>query len=514
MSNTAAASSPAYNPIILFGIGLVAVLFALGITGYNIVAFGALIGLVVFVFFVRAPEFGVYATTALLLLQGSAGVLGIFNEDSPIAITAAQVVGAAAIGAWLTSTLLSRSSFRWNTPVAYLAAFCIWALLGTVLSPYAETLLPHWARMVFRLGLLVLAVNTLDTSHKIHRYVRVILICAIITSLVSVAQSILPTQRVTGMNWASATGGGGAYVDPESLQGEAAVRVAGQSGHSNWLAMTLILLLPLNAYWFQRTRRGWMKPVIIGATALELAVLVLTYTRLGFLALALVFSLLLMWRVIRVTPLRIFGVMLIGVVGFSALPDAYIERVFSPKQYVESQSVRSRLDLQSAATRYGVKNPVFGLGTGGFGMEYIHEGSETATQMRYVVENQGWQAVFIGTHNMYLQIFADMGVVGLALYLLFYYAMFRNLRRAHRRYVVAGDKTGVTMTTVLQICLVAFLFCAVFLHALHQPIWWIVAALAVAIPMHRIDFRRDPELIDVEPQDVAPGEHVLGPLRD
>lgn len=507
MSSTVASSSPASNPLIVAGIGLVAILFAIGVTGYGLLAFAGLLGLVAVAFFVRFPEFGVYATTALLLLQGSSGILGVLNDDSPLAITAAQLVGAAAIAAWMVSTLLSHMAFRWNAPMTYLAGFCLWALLGTVLSPYAEALLPHWARMIFRLALLVLAINTLDTSHKIHRYVRVILICAIITSLISVAQAILPGQRVTGMDWAS--GGGGAYVDPESLQGEAAVRVAGQSGHSNWLAMTLILLLPLNAYWFQRTHRRWMKPVIIVATGLELAVLVMTYTRLGFLALTLVFSLLLLWRVIRVTPLRVFGVMLIGVVGFSMLPQAYIERVFSPKQYVESQSVRSRVDLQNAALRYGTENPVFGLGIGGFGMEYVREGSETATQMRYVVETQGWQAIFIGTHNMYLQLYSDSGIVGLALFLLFYYFMFRNLRRSHRHYVAEGDKTGVVMTTVLQICLVAFLFCAVFLHALHQPIWWIMAALAISIPLHQIDFRRDPELTAEDPDE----DDALEPAR-
>jgi len=195
------------------------------------------------------------------------------------------------------------------------------------------------------------------------------------------------------------------------------------------------------------------------------------------------------------------------------LPDAYIERVFSPKQYVESQSVRSRLDLQGAATRYGVAHPIFGLGTGGFGMEYVREGSETATQMRYVVSSQGWQPVFIGTHNMYLQLFADTGVVGLVLYLLFYYTMFRNLRSAHRRYLASNDKTGQTMTMVLQICLVAFLFCAIFLHALQQPIWWIVAALAIAIPMHRIDFRRDPELLAADPAYEPPANRAVKTAR-
>ncbi len=498
-SNTTV-SNPERNPLLFLGIGFIAVLYAVAVTGYNVFAFAGLIGLIVFFFFVRYPEFGVYVTTALLLLQGSSGVLGVLDPDSPLAITYAQVAGAAAMGAWATSTLLGHTGFKTNAATKYLIAFCVWAFAGTILSNYAPDLLAHWARMVFRLALLILAISTLNTAKKINRYLHVLLVCAVLTCLVSVAQYVLPSMQLEGMNWASATSGG-AYVDPESLDGEAAVRVSGQAGHSNWLAMTLLLLLPVNAFWFTTTKRRWARALIIAAAVLQVTVLVLTFTRTGFIIGTAVLLMLFIGGLLKLSPLRIFAMMFIGVIGITMMPDAYVKRVFSPRQYVESDSVRARIALQTAATNYAISDPVFGLGTGGFGMRFVREGNETATQMRYVVQYQNWQAVFIGTHNMYLQILADTGFVGFVFFALFYYLMFKNILAQRRKYDELGDTTGHTIVTALVISLSAFLLCAVFLHALHQPIWWMIAAAAIAIPLHNIDFRA--------PEDQAPAPVLI-----
>lgn len=496
MSNTATGTRDT-NPFLLVGIVLIGFLYAVGVTGYNIVAFGAVIGLFVFIFFVRNPEFGVYATTGLLLLQGASGVIGSYGNSS-MAITSAQIVGAAAMAAWMVGALIRQDRFAWDPAITYLVAFAIWALVGTLLSVYAPDILSHWARMVFRLALLVLAVNTLDNAKKLNRYLHVLLVCAVLTSVVSIVQYVVPSLHNSGLNWV----GGGAYVDPESLEGGAAVRVAGQAGHSNWLAMTLILLLPINAFWFYTTHRLWARVLIVACAVLQVSALVLTFARTGFIIGAGVMLMLVMTRMVRITPLRIFALLMVAVIGFMMLPPAYIERVFSPRMYVESESVRARWALQSSAATYAAENPIFGLGTGGFGLRFIHEGNETAQQMRYVVEFQNWQAVFIGTHNMFLQILADTGVIGFLFFAYFYYLMYRELYKARRHYDDVGDPLGHVIVTTLFISLSAFLLCAVFLHALHQPIWWMIAAAALAIPMHKIDFREYAEEHHIEPEEL------------
>lgn len=496
-SNANSVSTPASNPIVLGGIIVVAVLFAAIVTGYNVAGLGLLMGLIVFVFFVRNPEYGVYATTALLLLQGSSGVLSSAAGMSNFELTIAQLCGAASMAAWVVNALVFRAPLHMNAPMLYLAAFCLWALFGTVLSGAPDEL-PHWARMFFRFALLVLAVNTLDSAEKVNRYLHVLILCAIITSLVSIAQYIVPDMQLSGFSWASVSASG-AYVDQESLSGEAAVRVSGQAGHSNWLALMLILLIPLNAFWFAMTQRRWLRIAIVAAVFLQVAVVALTFTRTGFIIGGLVFAMLVSFGMLRVSPTRIFAMLLIGVIGFTLLPDSYKERVFSPRQYVASKSVQARFSLQSAALRYGFENPIFGLGTGGFGENFITEGSETATQMRYIVQYGGWLPVFIGTHNMYLQVLADTGFVGLILYAAFYYLAFRNLVAARRRYIEDEDHIGQTTVTALMISLTAFIVYAVFLHALHQPIWWMIAAAAIAIPLHRIDFKHAEDKISPTP---------------
>jgi len=481
--------SSAGNPIILGLILLAATAFGIGVTGYGVLALGAFMGLLGFLAFMRWPVLGLYVTTALLLLQGSAGVISLVNEESPMAITVAQLAGAGAMAAWVAHMLMTRVPFHISRPALFLAVFCVWALMGTLLSLDAREMLPHWARMIFRFGLLLLAINTLTDAKSVKTYISLILASAVIMSALSVVQYVRSTQQISGMQWASAKGTDAAYVDPDSLDGQAAVRVAGRAGHSNWLALILLVVLPMNVYWYFQAKTFLRKSLVLLLVLLEIGVLVLTFTRTGLIVGGLVVLLLIARGMLKISPLKIsFGLLAI-IVAFSMLPNAYRERVLSPKQYTQSKSVSARITLQEAAARYAIQHPFFGLGVGGFGLEFVREGSETAAQMRYVVQAGTWPAIFIGTHNMYLQVLADTGIAGFILYAFFFVIMMRGLFRMHAQYKKNDDDTGMIITGSLIVSLITFALCAIFLHALHQPIWWIIAGLAIAIPLHNIDFR-------------------------
>ena len=484
MSATASYGSNSQGVIPLWVLLCIATLFSAGIVAFGALAILGLIGLFVFIAFIRYPILGVYATAAALLLQGSSGVLGVVNENAPVAITLAQLVGLAALAAWATNTLLTKTAIRWNWPITLLVGFILWSLVGTLLGAQPDAQFPHWMRLVTRLAFFLLAVNVLRTPGQMRNFIIVLLVCGFFMALSAVTQYFMPDMQVAGAGaWASVGSADSAYIDQESLTGDAAVRVSGRAGHSNWLALIMLLILPLNAYWFSVAKTQRTKLFIAFVLFIEVAALVLTFTRTGLIIGLVVGMLILVRRMARINPLRIFSGLAILVLAFSMLPNAYKERVLNPSQYTQSRSVISRLALQEAAVRYFAENPVVGLGQGGFGLDFIYERNQTAGVMKFMVEQQGGQAIFIGTHNMYLQLGADTGIVGLGIFLAFFYVLVKRLLRAEKEFRQTGNIPAEKLASALIISLVGFVLCMVFLHALHQEIWWMIAAAAVALPM-------------------------------
>ncbi len=472
------------------GLLAAAVVLAMAIMLAGKLAIYGLIGALLFVLFVGYPVLGLYATTALLLLSGSSGIIGFVNEDATMAVTLSKLSGSAALAAWVANILLRKRPLEVNWPVVLLGAFVLWSLLGSILSVDVGQTWAHWVRLLTLLGYFLLAVNTLNTPKNLHLFVIIVVVCGIITAVAAVAQYFLPQYQVAGAEaWARLGAVDAAFIDQESLQGEAAIRVSGRAGHSNWLAMIILLVMPLNLYWFSTTPSRRLKAFLVLGIGVELMALVLTYTRTGFVIGIIMAALLLLKRFVRLTALRFFAFLLSLVVVWVLLPDAYKERVFSPTQYTGSKSVQSRLQLQESAARYLIENPVAGLGAGGFGVSFVNENNETAQTMGFMVDRMGWLPVFVGAHNMFLEIGADAGGVGLLLYLAFFVLMLRGVFLEEQRCRREGDTNGAALAGALFVSLVGFLLCAVFLHALHQKIWWMMAAAAVAMPLYHLRFK-------------------------
>ena len=486
MSVSASVGNNAHSVLPLWVVIGLAGFFGLAIATTGVIAILGLLGLFGFLLFARYPVLGVYATAAALLLQGSTGILGVVNDDT-MAITLAQLVGIAALAAWAANTLITRAPVRWNWPISLIIGFIIWSMIGTILGVAPGAQFPHWMRLVTRLAFFILAVNALRTPKQMKHFVIVVLTCAFLMALSAVSQYFIPSAQIAGAgDWASVGATDSAYIDQESLQGEAAIRVSGRAGHSNWLALILLLILPLNAYWFSLAKTSRMKLFIGFVIFIEVAALVLTFTRTGLVIGCVVGLLVLLRKMAKINTLRVFSGLAVLVIAFSMLPGAYKERVLNPQQYTQSKSVMSRIDLQEAAARYFIENPVFGLGQGGFGLEFIYERNETAGIMKFMVEQGNGQAIFIGTHNMFLQLGADSGVIGLVHFLAFFYVTVKRLLAAEKRFRTEGNLQAERLAGALVISLVGFVLCMVFLHALHQEVWWMIAAAAVALPM--IDF--------------------------
>ncbi len=469
---------------IVITIGLAATLSAAVVFGGALAIF-AVVGAVGFVVFVRYPVLGLYVSTVLLLVGGASANLGVFNLDIPASL--GKLTAAVAIPAWLINTVLYRKPIVITWEMVLVAAFMAWSLWGVVYAETYATQWGEWLRLANIAAYLVFTVHVLNTRERIHTYTLVLLACAMFMSLYAVFQYVNPNLQVQGDAGLAAVGAGEekAYIDSEGIEGGAAVRVSGRTGHSNWLAFTLVMLLPLNVYWMRAAKSNRVRILIGLAIVLELTALVFTFTRMGALVGSIVLLFLIFKQLIRLTPERVAVLAIAAIVAWTLLPNAYKERVFSLADNPEMKSTEARLILQEYAWNYAQDAPFVGVGISGFGLRFVHEDSWLAAHLRWLIKERNWEALYYGPHNLYLQLAAETGFPGLLMILGLALLLFVRLQRTQNALRDLKEDHLARLAGVLQVSLLAFLLCGVFLHALHQKIWWMVFALAIALCYHQ-----------------------------
>src|SRR5690606_33817877 len=136
------------------------------------------------------------------------------------------------------------------------------------------------------------------------------------------------------------------------------------TGNPNDMALMLNLILPFAIALFLATRRLAAKWLLAGIILLLVGGIIATFSRAGFLALAVTFFTY-MW-ILRKRPERIFApvvlVLAIGAVPF--LPDSYIDRVstITDIEADETGSAQARWSDMWAAVGIVVEQPVSGAG--------------------------------------------------------------------------------------------------------------------------------------------------------
>ena len=477
--NDAPTSANALTVSLVVGLGI---LLAIAVVAAGTWAIAAIIGAYLFLVFLRQPVLGLYVTTVLLLVSGIALPLGGALITLPGA--AAKLCGLAALAAWLFNTFTTGKRLRagWDTWVVI--AFAAWAPVGISFSLIWRVQLPEWTRLLNLIAYFLFAIHVLDTTGKLHKFVVIVATCAGAISVYAMMQYLLPSLQFTGVEGIEGIGSGAdlAFIDPEGTATGAAVRVTGGTGHSNWLAFTLLLVMPLNVYWFttRKTRIG--KALVVAATLMEFAALILTFTRLGMVVGFLVILVLLAKRVIRLSPHRVSALAVALLLAWFALPEAYKERVIDFTKYSNSESTAARVELQHYAWSYMQDFPIAGIGIAGFGPRFYDENTDTAAMLRWMVKYLGWNPVYYGPHNFYLQIGAEAGTVGLLIMLFFIARALLNTQRAERIFRERGNAQFALLAASITVSVLAFAFCGLFLHALQQKIWWMVFAVATALP--------------------------------
>ncbi|HEX2645427.1 MAG TPA: putative O-glycosylation ligase, exosortase A system-associated [Thermoanaerobaculia bacterium] len=235
---------------------------------------------------------------------------------------------------------------------------------------------------------------------------------------------------------------------------------------NNSFALALNMTLPLLIGIALVEKLKVLRLAAAGMAVFSLLTIVFTFSRGGFLTLAVIAPMLI-WRSKHRT-----AVILVLAIGFSVLfytssgafKQDYVDRASSISDYEEDGSARGRLNAWQTAWSAFLDYPVFGVGPNNFQVVFR---TYSPTPDRFRVQ-----------HNAYLQILSESGLPAL---LLFLGAIGSTLWRLQR---LRGDIRfgwAETYARMLQLSMLAYLVGSLFLNTAYSELVYSLIGLSVAL---------------------------------
>lgn len=244
---------------------------------------------------------------------------------------------------------------------------------------------------------------------------------------------------------------------------------AGLTWNPNDLALTLNLILPLTVALFLVSRRQVVRGLLAVLIALEVCAVVVSFSRGGFLTLAMVLFLYLRTLLKRGQWTWVVAALLLVVAAVPLLPTGYLARLGTITNIEADQtgSAQARVGDTRAALAFVASHPLVGAGMG----------------MNILALNDLRGARWLRVHNAYLEYAMDLGWPGLGLFLLLLTGCIRTAARLRDRCAGLPELRELfTLADAIRISLVGFAVAALFHPVAYTFYFFLVAGPAVALP--------------------------------
>lgn len=241
-------------------------------------------------------------------------------------------------------------------------------------------------------------------------------------------------------------------------------------GDNNGTAVGMLMLVPLVGLLMQTTqhrlRQLFFGVVLIGCLYRALS----TFSRGAFLASIAMAA---VWSLRSANKLRNLAIILgISLLMLPMLPSVFWNRMETIQTYkeVNDESALGRLHFWSVALRMASANPLIGVGFNSYNKAYdFYDFSGGEYGRGYSV------------HSIYFGVLAEIGYLGLCLYLLIIWSAFRacfycrklGLQRKHQFLVVSAG--------ALEASLVAFLVGGAFVPLQYNEMFWHIIGLSIVL---------------------------------
>lgn len=260
------------------------------------------------------------------------------------------------------------------------------------------------------------------------------------------------------------------------------LRISGPVADPNFFAQTLLIPMAMAMCFAINAKHYWARALYTIGLILILCGIGTTLSRGGFLAALATFGVFWIWGLRSWTSRSLTaGALLIAMIaGFLLAPSGVQIRIIELADVLISlvddyqqpdQSSSGRLDEMLAAFYMFLDHPLFGVGISNYSVHFQDYSLEHGLMVRGSDR---------AAHSLYLEIMAEQGIFGLAIFFIVLFVSFRVAIGAMKRQKLAGNELArnVIFAVILAYC--AYLLAAVLLHGVHQRYFWMLTGLVLA----------------------------------
>lgn len=313
--------------------------------------------------------------------------------------------------------------------------------------------------------------NLLSTRAAFERAVWGLLIVGAALSALTVYQEITKTYDDNYWGFAQAA------VRQISATMDDRARAFGTVNDPNYFGQLLLVLVPL-AVWASLNGRTWRgKSFGVAALLLLLAAIGLTFSRGAYLGAVIVLGVYAMY--LRLDARYLLILPLVGALLYVAPPE-FRARFGTLDEMLPGNNAGAYADgsLQGRTVKAEIAltmvadNPILGVGRGNYRLHYRD----------YINEIEGAGSnTERDAHSLYLEVAAEQGIIGLAVFVGLLATVWGRLRKAEQLFAAADEHRMAALAVAVKVGFLGYLVTSLFLHGAYGYMLWLQVGMAVAL---------------------------------
>jgi putative inorganic carbon (hco3(-)) transporter len=434
---------------------------------YVLVVFASLIG---FVAAIASVEFGLLLLVFITYTRFSDIAVHDYNAPS----VAKSFIVVLLIGIFIRWVISREQPRGLLLPTVLVVAYGLVGFTSLLYAPDQQAVTDSLSNYVKDALIALVVVALLKKPIQFKSVIYTLLLIGIFIGTISVHQYV--TGSFTNRY------GGFAVAEYMNIIGETnGYRLSGPVGDPNFFSQVMVVLALLGVERLLHERNLLWKVLAGWCAAASTLTVVFTFSR--GTTIALVLSLIIFFWIYKLKPAQLIVILVLGIAMLAFAPPTYYQRLLSIADVLptsngeinihKDRAIQGRASENLTAWVMFMNRPFMGVGLNNFA--YLYQDYTKTLGLAPSATNRS-------PHNLYLEVAAEQGVVGLIVFLIMIFLALRSVLYARRRFIASGMEDYANMTTGFAIAFAGYLFAALFVHAAYPRYFYLLIGISFALP--------------------------------